>query len=370
MRPDTDKFQELFLSNTPLMDMRAPIEFGKGSFPGAINLPLMDDQERQKVGTCFKQHGQDAAIALGHQLVSGKRKEARIQAWAEFAKAHPDGYLYCFRGGLRSRIAQQWLQEATGLRYPRIVGGYKAMRGYLMGITEAAVAECRFVVLGGLTGTGKTDVLYELDNSIDLEAHAHHRGSSFGRHANAQPAQIDFEHLLAIDFLKKRHTGHHWFVLEDESRLIGRCNLPISLHNGMQQWPIVWLEDTLENRVQRILRDYVIHLCAEFVALHGEETGFDQFATHLRLSLERITKRLGGERYQRLSAMMDAALQTQARTGDVNLHRDWIAGLLNEYYDPMYVYQRQMKTPRIQFAGDQQAVIAYLREHRPTSLPV
>lgn len=363
-RADTGNYREVFLSGVPLMDARAPVEFNKGAFPGARNLPLMDDRERQKVGTCYKQHGQAAALALGHQLVSGALKEARIAAWADFARAHPDGYLYCFRGGLRSQIAQQWLHQATGLRYPRVIGGYKAMRGFLMQVTEQALTECDFVVLGGLTGTGKTDVLNLLDNSLDLEGHARHRGSSFGRHADAQPAQIDFEHGLALDILRKRHDGHASFVLEDESRIIGSCYLPPALHHGMQQWPLVWLEDTLDNRIQRILRDYVIELCAEFTALHGEDQGHALFAARLRQSLDRIVKRLGGERHQRLSAIMDAALQAQTRSGDVTLHRDWIAGLLNEYYDPMYLYQRQLKTPRIEFAGDRLAVADYLRQRR------
>src|SRR5690606_38752546 len=146
----------------------------------------------------YKQLGQDAAIELGHRLVSGETKARRVAAWAEFAQNNPSGYLYCFRGGLRSQISQQWLEELTGVRYPRVIGGYKAMRAFLLGALQSAITECRFVVLGGLTGTGKTDVLRQLDNSIDLEAHAHHRGSSFGRHANAQPSQIDFENRLAI----------------------------------------------------------------------------------------------------------------------------------------------------------------------------
>lgn len=363
-RADTRDYRQLFLGNVPLADMRAPIEFGKGAFPGAASLPLMNDQERQKIGTCYKQQGQQAAIELGHQLVSGTLKDERIAAWAAFMRAHPEGYLYCFRGGLRSQIAQQWLLQATGLRYPRVIGGYKAMRGFLMQTIEQAVAECGFVVLGGLTGTGKTDVLLRLDNGIDLENHAHHRGSSFGKHADAQPAQIDFEHRLAIDLLKKRDGGHAWFALEDESRIIGSCNLPFSLHQGMQHWPLVWLEDTLENRIQRIQRDYVVNLCAEFTALHGETEGFALFAARLRLSLDRIVKRLGGERHRRLAAIMDEALRAQASHGDVTRHGDWIAGLLNEYYDPMYLYQRQVKAPRIEFAGDHQAVAAYLRQRR------
>jgi tRNA 2-selenouridine synthase len=360
MREDSADFREIFLSGAPLLDARAPVEFCQGAFPGAVNLPLMNDLERQQVGTCYKQHGQQAAIALGHQLVSGAVKQQRIAAWADFARAHPDGYLYCFRGGLRSRIVQQWLREEAGLPYPRVEGGYKAMRGYLMGVTQEAIAQCGFAVLGGLTGTGKTEVLRQLDNSLDLEGHAHHRGSSFGRRASPQPAQIDFEHRLALDILRKRHAGHASFVLEDESRIIGSCNLPIELHQAMQHWPIVWLEDSLDNRVERILRDYVIDLSAEYAALHGPQQGFALFALALRQSLDRIVKRLGGERHQRLAALMDAALQTQARSGDTAPHRAWIEGLLNEYYDPMYQYQRTLKSPRIVFSGDQAAVTQYL----------
>jgi tRNA 2-selenouridine synthase len=202
MRDNTDNYRELFLNDVPMMDARAPVEFLKGAFPGVVNLPLMTDTERQRVGTCYKQQGQEAAIALGYQLVSGATKDERIAAWAAFAQAHPQGYLYCFRGGLRSQITQQWLKSEAGIEYPRVIGGYKAMRSFLLDTTEQALAECGFQVLGGMTGTGKTDVLLQLSNSLDLEGHAHHRGSSFGRHVSPQPAQIDFENRLAIDSSK------------------------------------------------------------------------------------------------------------------------------------------------------------------------
>ena len=100
MRDNTTDYRELFLNDIPMMDMRAPVEFTKGAFPNAVSLPLMTDIERQKVGTCYKQKGQQAAIELGHQLVSGKVKAARVEAWAAFARANSNGYLYCFRGGL------------------------------------------------------------------------------------------------------------------------------------------------------------------------------------------------------------------------------------------------------------------------------
>ena len=362
MRDNCTDYRDLFLHDRPMMDTRAPIEFVKGAFPGVLNLPLMTDIERQKVGTCYKQQGQQAAIELGHQLVSGRSKAERIEAWASFAKAHPDGYLYCFRGGLRSQIVQQWLKSEAGIDYPRVVGGYKAMRNFLLATTEQAVQECAFVLVGGMTGTGKTEVISQLDNAPDLEGHANHRGSSFGKRASAQPAQIDFENALAVDLLKRRAAGQQQFVLEDEARLIGRCSLPLPLYQGMQHYPLVWLEDSVENRVTRILQAYVVDLCAEFVALEGAEAGFATFAARLRESLANITRRLGGERYQRLAAIMDQALAEQACDGQVETHRGWIEALLVEYYDPMYVFQRESKAGRIEFAGEQQAVVQYLRE--------
>ncbi|MDF3936235.1 tRNA 2-selenouridine(34) synthase MnmH [Pseudomonas citronellolis] len=361
MRDNTRHYRELFLDDVPLMDVRAPVEFAKGAFPGTVNLPLMNDIERQKVGTCYKQNGQHAAIALGHELVCGKVKAERVDAWLDFARRHPDGYLYCFRGGLRSQITQQWLKEA-GVEYPRVVGGYKALRGFLFDTTRAATEECSFVLVGGLTGTGKTEVVAQLGNALDLEGHANHRGSSFGRRATPQPAQIDFENRLAIDILKKRHAGIGQFVLEDEGRIVGSCSLPLELYQGMQQYPLVWLEDSFEGRVERILKDYVIDLCAEFVVVKGEpEAGFEAFAAYLQKSLSGIVKRLGGERYQRLAAIMDEALDEQRRSGAVDLHRGWIEGLLGEYYDPMYAYQLQSKESRVEFRGSHDEVVEYLR---------
>jgi len=358
---ETDDYRTLFLSGAPLLDVRAPVEFGKGAFPGAVNAPLMNDDERAQGGIRYQQQGQVAAIALGQALVSGKTRACRIAAWVEFARAHPDGYLYCFRGGLRSQISQAWLRDDGGIAYPRVVGGYKAMRAFLLGNLDAAMAQCRFVVLGGMTGTGKTDVLRQLQHRVlDLEHHAHHRGSSFGKHATPQPTQINFENALSIDLLKKRAAGCDQFVVEDESPCIGRCSVPHALHQIMQTAPVVWLHDTLDNRVSRILRDYVVNLCAEFVALHGPAQGFDLYAARLRQSLDGIARRLGGERHRQLAVSMDAALAAQAASGEINAHRPWIAALLAHYYDPMYAHQRARKAGRIVFEGDQQAVRDYL----------
>lgn len=359
---DSKDYKNIFLKDIPLFDVRAPIEFNKGAFPKAINLPLMNDVERQKVGTCYKQQGQQAAINLGHKLVSGTIKEERIAAWVNFAKQHPEGYLYCFRGGLRSRTSQQWLKSEAGIDYPFIQGGYKAMRNFLIDTIENTVKEKAFLIVGGMTGTGKTDVLLQFENSIDLEQHAHHRGSSFGKHAEPQSTQINFENSLAIDLLKKNQSGKRNLFIEDEGRAIGSCSVPLNLYKRMSQSPIIWLEDSLENRVERILRDYVIRLSEEFTDLYGEQEGFKRFASRLQESLARITKRLGGERFQRIASLMDVALIEHQQTNNVALHQDWITVLLTEYYDPMYEYQSKKKTERIIVRGNQQALIEYLED--------
>lgn len=364
MRDNSADLRHIFLNDIPLMDVRAPVEFAKGAFGQSVNLPLMNDVEREAVGTAYKQQGQQVAIELGHRLVSGATKEARIESWAEFVRRQPEGYLYCFRGGLRSQITQQWLKDIAGIPYPRVLGGYKAMRTFLIDTIECAVQECELVVVGGLTGSGKTEVLAELSNGLDLEGHANHRGSSFGKRVSGQPGQIDFENALAVDILKKRHRGADHLVLEDEGRAIGSRAVPLSLFRQMQSAPLVWLQDSVENRVERILKDYVIDLCADFVAVHGVEEGFDAFAERLRQSLASNLRRLGGERYQRLAVIMDGALQTQQKTGQVDAHRQWIEHLLNEYYDPMYAYQRDSKSKRIEFAGDHAAVRDYLLQRR------
>ena len=218
----------IFLEDVPLIDLRAPVEFKEGAFPNAVSLPLMTDDERAQVGTCYKQQGQAAAIELGHKLVGGAVRAARIEGWLAQLRQQPDALLYCFRGGLRSQTVQQWLADEGVIR-PRVAGGYKELRRFLIDTQESASAQCHWSVLTGMTGSGKTHMLAKIAQSVDLEGHAHHRGSSFGQLPGGQPSNINFENRLAIELLKRRHQGEHAFVVEDESRLIGRCALPLNL---------------------------------------------------------------------------------------------------------------------------------------------
>lgn len=355
---ETD-YQKIFLSGVALMDTRAPVEFQNGSFPTATNLPLMLDDERAAVGTCYKQQGQQAAITLGHQLVSGDIKAQRVASWLDFTRRHPDGYLFCFRGGLRSQIVQQWLHEA-GVDYPRIQGGYKAMRQFLIQTTETAIYNHDLLVMGGMTGCGKTELLAELPNAVDLEAHANHRGSGFGRHATRQPTQIGFESRLAVDLLHKQQQNWRQLVVEDENQTIGRCALPPCLRDRMKAAPVIWLEAPADERLERVLKDYVIDLRGEFIQLLGDAEGQQAFAEHLLDSLSRISKRLGGLRYQQLLKKMQQALMHDDFTASLDDHRAWIHQLLQEYYDPMYQHQYRQKTDQICFTGDSKAIQDYL----------
>ena len=245
MRSDTEDYRTIFQQGLPLMDTRAPIEFQKGAFPNAVNLPLMDDEERHAVGIRYRESGQQAAIELGEELVFAELRERRTAGWCQFAKTHPDGYLYCFRGGLRSRTAQQWMRDA-GVEYPLIQGGYKAMRRFLLEQLEASVSSARFLLIAGKTGSGKTRVVEALERSVDLENLARHRGSTFGHLPEAQPSQIDFENALSIAFLRLHEAIAGRIVLEDEGRLIGRLSLPQQLREKMQVAELLVVQESLQ----------------------------------------------------------------------------------------------------------------------------
>jgi tRNA 2-selenouridine synthase len=352
-------YRELFLRRTPLLDVRAPIEFARGAFPGAINIPLMSDDERAQVGTRYKQQGQDAAIALGHHLVAGEIKQARMDAWLASVQQHPNMALYCFRGGLRSRTVQQWLRD-TGCDIPLVQGGYKAMRQFLLDTSQRLIAAQRWVVLSGRTGCAKTSLLHTLPHAIDLEHLANHRGSAFGKMPTPQPSPINFENNLAIAMLRLEDTlPHRPWILEDESRLIGQVELPMALRQTMQQAPIVVVEASLQDRVDHTHQAYILDKLDAWKTLLGEADGFAAFAGELRKSFSNISRRLGHERFERFGALLEDALGAHLR-GDGNAHKAWIEALLVHYYDPMYDYQLGLKENRVAFKGDYAAVQAHL----------
>lgn len=368
--PLVNDYRQLLLDGTPMIDVRAPIEFATGSLPNAINLPLMSDDERHQVGICYKEQGQQAAIELGHQLVQGDVKARRIDAWQSFMAANPNAVLYCARGGLRSQLSQEWLAEA-GTQCPKVTGGYKSLRGFLFKYLNDYCLEDhplhkdrnpeKFIILSGMTGTGKTDIMLQLETGIDLEGAANHKGSSFGRPLNGQPAQIDVENRIALDLLKieQNHLGKT-VILEDESRNIGARHLPPCLADLMAQSPIVVIELPLEERIDRLWQEYVIERYHNTLAYHGDR-GEEEFSQYLIDSLLRVKKRLGGKRTQEILALMEAAIAVQ-HSDDFASHRQWLNALTVDYYDPMYSYQLSKKQERVLFRGDRAEVMEWLGE--------
>lgn len=357
-------YARLFLDDVPLLDVRAPVEFARGAFPNATNLPLLDDDERHRIGICYKEQGQQAAINLGHALVGGEVRAARTLAWRNWCEANPTGVLYCFRGGLRSQTVQQWLAEA-GVERPLVAGGYKALRRFLIDYFETHISHLPMIVLCARTGCGKTRVIEALPNALDLEGAAHHRGSAFGRRPGGQPSQIDFENRLAIDLLKLQHRQPDAnVVVEDESKLIGRCHLPLSLQARLKTAPRVIIDEPLESRVAVTLEDYVIAPLAEYAARFGEAEAMPQLADALRDGLSRIQRRLGGDRYTLLSGALEQALAHQARTGDWQLHAEWIRPLLRDYYDPMYDYMLKHRDGAVLFHGSREQAGEFLQSCR------
>jgi tRNA 2-selenouridine synthase len=357
-RENSNDFRTIIGEQTPLMDVRAAIEFKKGAFNQSINHPLMNDDERAKVGLCYKKNGQTAAVILGNQLVSGQNKAERLARWQNFAHHNPKGYLYCFRGGLRSQTVQSWL-KSSGVNYPLLIGGYKALRQFLLN-ELIHIALHPLIIVAGNTGCGKTLFLENFTNSLDLEGAAGHRGSSFGRFVEEQSNQINFENKLAEQYIKGHFAKQQPLILEDEGRLIGSVHLPKELRKAMTLAPIIVLEESVDYRLEQIYQEYIIKMTAQYQAALGFEQGFTAFSQYLNQGLFKVRKRLGSQRYAQINTLLGKALTAQ-KNGQFQHHFDWLKPLLSEYYDPMYQYQLKLKSKRVIFRGNNMECLTFLR---------
>ncbi|MBF7097615.1 tRNA 2-selenouridine(34) synthase MnmH [Alkalibacter mobilis] len=355
-------FESIVVKKIPLIDLRAPIEFLKGSFPNAVNLPLMNDEERHQVGICYKEYGNEKATELGHRLVSGAIRESRTQSWIDFINSNPETIVFCFRGGQRSQIAQQWIFDKTNRSVQRIEGGYKAFRKYLIDSLSPLNITSKPLVLTGFTGSGKTDVIEKYKNAIDLEGLANHRGSSFGGNITEQPTQINFENNLAYKIIQHKNQRYRYMLIEDESRNIGRSYLPRDLHDFLKSNKYVLLEVEFEKRIENIHREYVIVSQKMYESKFGKTEGLIQWQNNIISSLERIRKRLGNENFIKIREEFDFDMSSQLNQNEKNGHKAWIELLLKDYYDPMYMYQIEKKQDRIVFKGSLEAVEGFLSE--------
>lgn len=292
----------------PLLDVRAPGEFAAGHIAGAVNLPLFNDEERAAVGTAHARSGKEAAVHVALQRV-GSQLAAKLARARHVTGRGREVLMYCWRGGMRS-ATMAWLLEAGGYVAHVLTGGYKAYRGYTR---REWARPARILVLGGMTGSGKTEILRELarlgSQVLDLEGAAGHRGSAFG--GVGLPPQPTSEYVENQLFsLWDRFDFARPIWMEDEDRHIGAVTLPDPLFAHIASGRLVLVDSPPDCRVARLARLYADSMNQEAL-LEG---------------LERVRKRLGDERWRLCAAAVREGRCTEA-----------VRGVL-VYYDKAYTH--------------------------------
>lgn len=307
--------EALSLPGAKFIDVRSESEFAEASLPGSINIPILRDEERALVGTTYKKVGTAEAKKLGLELVSPKLPQM-ISKYQELAKDYPL-VVFCWRGGMRSQSICSLL-DTMGVPVYRLIGGYKAYRRYVNQYLDRPLPH-KVVVLHGLTGVGKTELLKSLREmqlpAVDLEGLSSNRGSVFGQIGMApQPSQKMFESLLVNDLAQFEDPGY--IIVECESRRVGRIILPASLVDGMRNGIKILTYCPVDIRTERIIRIY------------SSKTEENENA--LKAAISSLERRLGKNKVAELSCMLD--------NGQIE---DVVKYLLINYYDPLYKYPCQ-----------------------------
>lgn len=336
-----------------LLDVRSPSEFLLGSFDGAVNIPLLNDEHRHAVGLSYKLNGSESAVRLGHDLVDPIKASLQKRWHEAVALAKGENkeapLVFCWRGGLRSQIACEWMREA-GLKPLQVEGGFKALRAHAI---ETFSRPSNIVVVCGPTGSKKTQIIRALAHmSVDLEALARHRGSAFGPIIGvAQPAQLGFENSLALRLEERQRCPSMRLVIEDESRGIGSRLIPDPFYAQMAIAPCVVVSEALSTRARWIYEDYV----ESFLSERDKEALSDP-AQHFLFCLQKIQKKLGGLHTQMISQKIRSAFAEDSE----EQHIDWIKDLLIHYYDKQYEFGFQKKSRPMLFQGGVLEVIDFL----------
>jgi tRNA 2-selenouridine synthase len=254
-----DEFITLSAKHT-IFDVRSPGEYKHAHIPGALNMPLFNDEERAIVGTIYKQESREAAIRRGLdffgpkmrsmvELVEGQLKSGTLPADHTIL-------VHCWRGGMRSS-GVAWLLDLYGFKVHFLSGGYKAYRNWVL---QQLSKDYNFSIIGGNTGSGKTGIIRQLFEKglpvLDLEGLASHKGSAFGNIGMPpQPSQEMFENKMAMSlFHNSEKGGTIW--MEDESQRIGDINIPGSLWQHMIHKPVYFLDIPFEKRLDHIVEEY------------------------------------------------------------------------------------------------------------------
>jgi tRNA 2-selenouridine synthase len=253
---DAEKFIALGKDKI-VLDVRSPKEYAEGHIPNAVSFPLFDDNERAVVGTLYKNDGKFDAIIKALEFVGPKMVNI-VKCAKEMTNGKNELLLYCWRGGMRSNSVA-WLLQTAGFRVSILEGGYKSYRNFIL--TEIS-RQRKYIVLGGMTGSGKTAYLQQLKEKkqqvIDLEALACHKGSAFGQISDlVQPTTEYFLNLLYEQISLFDENKIIW--MEDESRSIGRVNLPEIFYKNFRESPLIVMHVSLEKRVENLVSEYTVN---------------------------------------------------------------------------------------------------------------
>jgi tRNA 2-selenouridine synthase len=299
----------------PVIDVRSPSEYDRGHIPGAFNIPLFDDRERKIVGTKYKQVNREAATLAALEF-TGKKMADMAREGMKKAGRKRELLVHCWRGGMRSK-SMAWLFETLDVTCYLLEGGYKAYRRY---VRETLRIPLNLRVIGGKTGSGKTELLHHLkkegEQIIDLEGLANHKGSAFGSLGEpGQPTTEQFENDLHGQVLQLDPEKATW--IEDESRNVGRCVIPVEIFQQMLNNEIFFLDIPRETRARYLVKHYA---------------SYDPQA--LKACILKIRKRLGGDRTREALESVDRGDFFHAVM--ITLH----------YYDKSYTYSLEKNHPK------------------------
>ena len=249
--PSEITFEESLELHNPLyVDVRAPVEYNEDHIPGAINLPRFNDEERKEVGILYKSLGKDEAIKRGAEIGS-KRIVDIIKSLTDIKDKTI--IIYCARGGMRSASVASII-NSLGIKAYRIKNGYKSFRKTVLEYLSTNIIKPKIFILQGLTGSGKTEILRFINNSIDLEAMAGHRSSVFGGIGLRQNSQKFFETSLwhRLEELK----NEKFIIFEGESKKIGNLHIPSNIFIQMRQGKMINIATPMEKRIEVIKNEY------------------------------------------------------------------------------------------------------------------
>ncbi len=300
--------------SSPIIDVRSPSEFCLGHFPGAINIPLFSDMERETIGKFYKKESRLKAILIGLKITLPNTTKL-LEKILKTSRENKDGFkslrIYCWRGGMRSSTFA-WLARTIGIKTFLLKGGYKSYRKWVLHQFEA---DLPIRLVGGKTGTGKTDLLNYINRKniyvIDLEGLANHRGSSFGSLGmDKQPSTQQFENILAESLDEFRQSNAMEIWLEAESSNLGKCRIPNSLYTKMKKAPILEIIKTKNERIENLVNVYSQNPQNE-----------------LKDAVNRISKRLGPQRTKEALSAIDK--------------KEWFKACeaMLDYYDRCYEYE-------------------------------